>query len=110
MKRHVITLFVVVAFLLGGVNTLAADGALDSTFNGTGKAVVNVGASPSSGYFSDVVVIGGNKFLVSGSVLLSGDTYFGITLRRFNADGSLDMSFGSGGTVLTDLGVTAFGG
>jgi len=60
------------------------DGSLDTSFNGTGIVVSNVG-----GYVQGLAVGNDGKILVVGFA----------TLVRFNTDGSLDSSFGSGGVV-----------
>ena len=51
---------------------------------------------------SDVVVQPDGKAIAVGDAAISGDQDF--ALVRYNLDGSLDTSFGSGGKVTTDLG------
>ncbi|MFN0140088.1 MAG: FG-GAP-like repeat-containing protein [Pyrinomonadaceae bacterium] len=95
------------AFLFFGMSTdVHPAGELDTGFNGNGKAVFNIESIQISGNFADVAVIGGGKFLVAGRAQIVGD-YYGVALIRCNSDGSLDTSFGAGGKVITDLGVTA---
>lgn len=78
----------------------AADGTLDPTF-GTGDwATVDLGGS-------DELALGmvqqpGGKFVVVGYTN-SGDTYRAAFVR-FNADGTLDTTFGAGGSTLLDFG------
>jgi len=109
MSRYIIKLFILGAFLfLGTVADIhATGGTLDTGFNGSGKSVFNIEDAPAPGSFADVVVIAGNKFLVTGRVV-AGE-YNNVLLSRFNADGSLDISFGSGGKVITDTGIASEG-
>ena len=113
MSRYTIKLFIWGAFLFS-VTTAAnipavGAGNLDTSFNGSGKSVFNIESTPAPGSFMDIVVIAGNKFLVTGRAAISSGSYYGVTISRFNSDGSLDTSFGAGGKVITDAGVTAEG-
>jgi len=79
---------------------LTPDGALDPTFAG-GTVVTDFGGHQD--LINAVTVQPDGKVVaagVSGTVLTS--TQF--ALARYNADGSLDLSFGAGGTVTTTLG------
>jgi len=71
-----------------------ADGALDPTFGTGGITSVYVG-----GYegIQDIAI------LADGKILAVGDDGYDFLVSRFNADGTLDTSFGSGGTARTDL-------
>src|SRR5262249_33737110 len=80
------------------------NGTLDTTFNGTG--MVSTAFPPTSAALrglaletvngvTEVVAVGWNTF---------NDGHFGFALARYNLNGSLDPSFGSGGKVVTDLG------
>jgi uncharacterized delta-60 repeat protein len=78
-----------------------ADGALDATFDGDGKAVTDFAASDvarSVAIQSDgkIVVVGGSRPVGIGS---PSD----FALARYNADGSADGSFGGDGRVTTPL-------
>jgi uncharacterized delta-60 repeat protein len=61
-------------------------GALDTTFGGTGMVTGPLGGSEAVAVQSD------SKVVVAGSGTASG-----FTIARYNADGSLDSTFGSGG-------------
>jgi uncharacterized delta-60 repeat protein len=77
------------------------DGSLDTSFNLTGKVLTDVG-SGSTDDASAIAVQSDGKILVAGSSDASGSGDFAVV--RYNADGSLDMSFNSTGKVLTDIG------
>jgi uncharacterized delta-60 repeat protein len=80
-----------------------ADGSLDTTFDGDGVATTAFGFSAAA---LDVLVQGDGKILASGSASATpGDAAF--ALARYNADGSPDTTFGTGGTVTTAFGLTA---
>lgn len=76
------------------------DGSVDTTFGSNGRAYVGFG-------------VGGEQIqrvLIqdSGKIVAVGHGYFGnnqnFALARFNANGSLDKTFGSCGKIVTDLG------
>jgi uncharacterized delta-60 repeat protein len=80
-----------------------ADGGLDTTFDGDGVATTAFGFSAAA---LDVLVQGDGKILAAGSASATpGDASF--ALARYNADGSLDTTFGTGGRVTTAFGLTA---
>jgi uncharacterized delta-60 repeat protein len=76
---------------------LSADGALDPSF-GTGGVVGPVG-SPNA-----LLALPGGGALVAGSSSDSSLTPGDFLLSRYRPDGSLDPSFGSGGTARLDVG------
>ena len=91
-----------------GVARYNADGSLDSSFGSGGKVITD--ATPSFDGAFDVAVTSSNKIVVGGG---TGSFPFGASdflIVRYNADGSLDGGFGSGGLVTTDFGAsdTAF--
>jgi uncharacterized delta-60 repeat protein len=76
------------------------DGSLDTTFDGDGKLTTDIGGSTD---FAETVAIDGN-----GRILVAGESYRGLSrydmaVVRYNADGSLDTGFGTGGIVTTDI-------
>lgn len=71
------------------------DGSLDSSFGSLGLVTTDLGSVVDS---AQAVVIQGNN-----KIVLAGGTAFDFALARYNADGSLDATFGSGGRVVTDL-------
>ena len=81
----------------------AADGTLDATF-GTGGIVRTdvVPAGPGS-RFEEVLQQPGGRLVGVGTVSAYSTTGGDIALVRYEADGSVDPSFGSGGIVVTDV-------
>lgn len=74
-----------------------SDGSLDTTFAGDGIQTTSFGLSDAA---YDVVLQSDGKIVVAGS------TYDGLgdfAVARYNADGSLDTSFGGDGKVTTDI-------
>jgi uncharacterized delta-60 repeat protein len=75
------------------------NGALDTTFNGTGKVTTGFPGTDELGY--SITLQSDNKILVGGSLFTATDFDFG--LIRYNTDGTLDNTFGTGGIVTTDF-------
>jgi uncharacterized delta-60 repeat protein len=74
------------------------DGSLDQSFGTGGKVTTDFGGSED---IADAVTIEGDKIIVAGGTTSGGDENF--ALARYNKDGSLDQSFGTGGLVTTDF-------
>ncbi|HZN64237.1 MAG TPA: delta-60 repeat domain-containing protein [Tepidisphaeraceae bacterium] len=84
--------------------TLLSAGDLDPTFSGDGKVLAeDVRVDRAA---TDVAVLADGKVLVVGyrSTGRVGRLGSDLELTRYNADGTLDKSFGDGGRVRTDLG------
>jgi uncharacterized delta-60 repeat protein len=79
------------------------DGTLDSTFGAGGTAVGDLFSIPAGA--RDVVIQPDGKILAAGHAL----NFNAFALVRYNPDGTLDTSFGSGGKVSFAAGVAAFG-
>src|SRR6478672_1709197 len=80
--------------------TLLTAGALDPSF-GAGGIVTTALTSGTQGANS-IVLQGDGKIVVAGN----GGTDFG--LARYNTNGTLDATFGSGGKVVTDINRNSF--
>jgi uncharacterized delta-60 repeat protein len=78
----------------------ASDGGLDPGFGSGGKVVTDFGHTEEA--FALALQPDGKIVVAGGSVSIGGD----LALARYDADGSLDASFGIGGQVTTDLGGT----
>jgi uncharacterized delta-60 repeat protein len=76
------------------------DGSLDTTFGIGGKVTTAIGSGDDEAYA--LVLQGDGKLVAAGSS--RNGTYDDIALARYNPDGSLDTTFGTGGTVTTPLG------
>src|ERR1700694_827347 len=74
------------------------NGTLDPSFGNDGKVVTSF-----SGYdFADAVVLKGDKIIVAGESRAGGGGN-NFIVARYNRNGSLDTSFGTGGFVTTDF-------
>jgi uncharacterized delta-60 repeat protein len=80
-----------------------ANGSLDTTFNGTGKVTTNFGSDGNAEGRSVAVQTDG-KIVVVGYATAGNTEEF--ALARYNADGTLDTSFGGSGQVMTDVGIS----
>jgi uncharacterized delta-60 repeat protein len=85
---------------------LKADGTLDTSFSGDGKATFDLGGDQ-AGYGYSLQLQADGKILVAGS---TGDSYGAsavtsdFSVIRLNANGTLDTTFGGDGKVTVDIG------
>jgi uncharacterized delta-60 repeat protein len=84
-----------------GLSRYNSDGSLDTSFGTSGKVTTDFNAPFDESY--SVIQQSDGKIVVVGSSYndLTNDVDFG--LSRYNSDGSLDTSFGTGGKVTTDF-------
>ena len=94
-------LLCLVVALGGPAAALAAPGGLDPSFGNGGTVITSFGGSDVA---SAVVIQSDGKLVVAGRTNIAGNTVF--ALARYNAIGSLDPAFGTGGLVTTDFGST----
>ena len=78
------------------------DGTLDTGFGTGGKILTPVGTGTSNDIGQSVTVQADGKIVVAGQGSGSGGTDFAVV--RYNANGSLDTTFGTGGKILTPVG------
>ncbi|WP_153110542.1 DUF4347 domain-containing protein [Propionivibrio limicola] len=81
---------------------LNADGTIDTTYGG-GDGIVSHSTGTTLGFYNAVQQSDGKVIAVG----ISHNGSYGsvdFALMRFNADGSVDTSFGTNGTVITDMG------
>jgi uncharacterized delta-60 repeat protein len=79
-----------------------SDGSLDTSFGTGGYAIADLGSGFDAA--KAIAVQSDGKILVAGYTDNSANgTDYDMAVVRFNADGSLDNSFGTGGVVLVDL-------
>ncbi len=79
---------------------LTTNGGLDATFNGTGLVMTNVGTNYDEAFA--LAIQGDDKIVLGGYADTAQGRNF--ALLRYNGDGSLDSTFGTGGKVTTALG------
>lgn len=75
------------------------DGSLDNSFDTDGIVITAFDVSYETAY--DVAIQSDGKIVAAGSAFI--DTAYNFAVARYNMDGSLDASFGSGGMVTTLL-------
>ena len=82
---------------------LNADGSLDRSFDGDGKAIIPVGSGNDEAYCITVQS--------DGKILLGGSSYsvsnYDYSIIRLNANGSLDSSFNSSGKAIIPVGASS---
>ena len=83
------------------VARLNSDGSLDTNFGNGGKATADFGNTADFGY--GMTLDSQGRIIVAGASWRGYPTYYDFAVARFTSNGSLDASFGGGGTVLTDF-------
>jgi uncharacterized delta-60 repeat protein len=78
------------------------DGSLDTSFNGTGKVMTSIGDGDDE--FSGVAIQPDGKIVGAGSGGFGSNYYFAAV--RYDTNGSLDSSYGTGGITTTVFGGT----
>lgn len=92
MKKIIST--ITLAFVVAICN--AQDGTLDLSFDADGIVTTPIGTAND---FGNTVVIQSD-----GKIVMAGNSGNNLALARYNTNGSLDNTFGTGGTVTTNLG------
>jgi uncharacterized delta-60 repeat protein len=87
-------------FVIARTGIAAGDGDLDPTFGSGGRVTTDFNGR--SGGASAIALQGDGKLVVTGAVLSAAGPP-DIAVTRYNSDGSLDTSFGTGGRVTTDF-------
>ena len=80
-----------------------SNGSLDSTFDLDGKVITDLGNYSSDDAYSAALQSDG-KIVVAGRSGVYPNYNYDFALVRYNRDGSLDSTFGSGGKTTTDFG------
>jgi uncharacterized delta-60 repeat protein len=78
------------------------DGSLDTGFGTGGKVTTSIGNGSLNDYANALGIQSDGKIVAAGYSY--NGTKYNITLVRYNADGSLDTGFGTGGIVTTSIG------
>jgi uncharacterized delta-60 repeat protein len=90
----------ILLFLLSAIFAFAQSGEIDTSFGINGKVITGIGSNNNWAY--GIAIQPDGKFIVGGTYVSSnGDNDF--ALSRYNIDGSLDITFGTGGRVVTDF-------
>ncbi len=76
-----------------------SNGTLDTTFGTGGKVTTDFNASNDSGF--SIIQQSDEKLVIAGTATRSGNYDF--ALARYNSNGTLDTTFGTGGKVTTDF-------
>ena len=95
MKNIALFIFSIISFAVN-----AQPGSLDNTFGTGGKVTTDFGNGNDWG--TSVAIQGDGKIVVAGTAYNNSNYEF--ALIRYNSDGGLDNTFGSGGKVTTDFG------
>jgi uncharacterized delta-60 repeat protein len=81
-----------------------ANGSLDPTFGSGGRVVTPFETGSVAGIDAiDALAIQGDGKITAAGTTLAGVGNYNFALARYNANGSLDLSFGAGGRVTTDF-------
>jgi uncharacterized delta-60 repeat protein len=76
------------------------DGTLDPTFGNGGKVITVANVRESA---AGLLILPDGKIMTCGSIDLPNSQDTSFVLLRFNSDGSVDSTFGNGGTVTTNI-------
>jgi len=111
MKKLRYNLIPLLAFsLLFALSVFGNKVNLDQTFNGTGYNIKDLSSSPSVARATSFALQPDGKTIIGGNTLNYGTQTGSFVLMRMNTDGTLDTSFGSGGTVFTTVNRYSLGG
>jgi uncharacterized delta-60 repeat protein len=87
-----------------GLARYNGDGSLDNTFGSGGKVATQIG-SPFTSRAKGVVLQSDGKIVAAGATNMTFfPTNADFALARYNADGTLDSTFGAGGKIITSFG------
>jgi len=101
IKLTTMQLFIILLFCVSmTIQTSAAPGDLDPSFGNGGKVVTSI--SGSNAYAWDIAIQSDGKIVAVGNSRIGNISKF--ALARYNTDGSLDTTFGTGGIVVTLVG------
>jgi uncharacterized delta-60 repeat protein len=81
------------------------NGSLDTTFDGTGKVMTQIGSDNDAAYSAAIQTDG--RIVVAGQS--TDGTVYHLALARYNPNGSLDTAFNGTGKVIAPIGAQVFG-
>lgn len=88
-----------------------SNGNLDTSFGAGGKVLTDFFGDPAfafSDHINAIIIRPDGKIIAVGSTFGAGGIGFNFALARYNSDGSLDTTFGTGGKVATSFGFDDF--
>jgi uncharacterized delta-60 repeat protein len=80
-----------------------SNGSLDASFGSNGIALMT--SLPANGVFTSVATSSGGAIIAGGEEIVPGMPH--MVVGRYNADGTVDTTFGQSGSVSTDIGSTS---
>lgn len=81
-----------------------SDGSLDMDFGVYGKAVTNfLEVNSEQNYIHSIYVLPNGKIVVFGTIGIGGGLSFTGAIVRYNANGTIDTSFGTNGKIISEL-------
>jgi uncharacterized delta-60 repeat protein len=86
------------------ISRLNPDGSLDTSFNGTGTQLIQVGFGAVS--VSDIGVQADGRIVLGGNAFMGGSVNHDDLLARLHADGTFDASFNGTGTSVVPVGAS----
>jgi uncharacterized delta-60 repeat protein/uncharacterized repeat protein (TIGR01451 family) len=90
-----------------GARAFAGGGCLDPSFGNAGKVTTNF--TTQSDYIAGIVLQQDGKIVAAGTAGVGPALTDRLALARYNVDGSLDATFGTGGRVSEDFGAAGAG-
>jgi uncharacterized delta-60 repeat protein len=96
----IISVAIITAIFQFPINSYAQDGALDLTFGVNGKLITDIGGKDDAS--NSIAIQNDGKIVVLG--FSNNGTNADFALIRYNANGTLDNSFGTGGKLTTPIG------
>jgi uncharacterized delta-60 repeat protein len=108
MKRQLLPFIISICSLTSAFVTksYAQAGSLDASFSGDGKVITAI--SDSDDFAAAVAVQADGKIVAAGFVHVASPLDDDFAAVRYNSDGSIDNTFGSGGKVTTNFGAGSF--
>jgi uncharacterized delta-60 repeat protein len=95
-------LFLAALFVTGANGNLVP---LDTTFNGTGYSIQEPAPNPAGSYGTSFAIQPDGKIVLGGYThIMNGGTSDKFAVMRLNANGTPDMTFGTGGSTTTQVG------
>ena len=98
-NKRILFVFVLILTISFSLTAQAAPGDLDPSFGNGGKVITDINGL--SNVARSIAIQSDGKIILGGLARTSASTPVKFALARYNLDGSLDTTFGTGGIVLT---------